>query len=114
MCTAVVQLFTTESPAHSAWIRRLNGIACFVRDSAKRSYSIRVYCLLKNDLVWEEEMYDSILINKPREFLISFEGKVCIPINVQFLFSIAIRQLYFHDVLSLLGFYGSPKLCINC
>lgn len=76
MCTAVVQLFTTEAPAQSAWIRRVNGIACFVRDSSKRSYFIRVYCLLRHELVWEEEMYDTILINKPREFLISFEGKV--------------------------------------
>lgn len=77
MSTAVIQLFTTEAPAHSAWIKRLSGIACFVRDSSKRSYFIRVYCIAKHELIWEEEMYESILINKPREFLISFEGQVC-------------------------------------
>lgn len=76
MSTAVVQLFTTEAPAHSAWIKRLSGIACFVRDSSKRSYFIRVYCMIKHELVWEEEMYDSIIVGKPREFLINFEGQV--------------------------------------
>lgn len=78
MNTAVAQLFTTEAPAHSAWIKRTNGVACFVRDSSKKSYFIRVYCLASHDLMWEEEMYDAILINKPREFLITFEGQVCI------------------------------------
>lgn len=76
MSTGVVQLFTTEAPAHSVWIKRLNGVACFVRDSSKRSYFVRVYCVAKHELVWEEEMYDSIIINKPREFLINFEGQV--------------------------------------
>lgn len=78
MCTAAVQLYTTEAPAHSSWIKRVNGIACFVRDSSKRSYYIRIYCLAKHELVWEEEMYESIIINKSREFLISFEGQVSI------------------------------------
>lgn len=77
MSTAVVQLFTTEAPAHSVWAKRVSGVACFIRDSSKRSYYIRVYCMTKHELFWEEEMYESILINKPREFLISFEGQVC-------------------------------------
>ncbi|XP_031640580.1 neural Wiskott-Aldrich syndrome protein [Contarinia nasturtii] len=77
LSTAVVQLFTTEAPAHSAWIKRLSGIACFVRDSSKRSYFIRAYCMMKHELVWEEEMYDSIMVGKPREFLINFEGQDC-------------------------------------
>lgn len=76
MSTAVVQLFTTNAPAHSIWIKRLTGVLCLVRDSSKRSYFMRIYCILKNELVWEEEMYDSILINKPREFLLTFEGRV--------------------------------------
>lgn len=76
MCTAVIQLYTTEAPAHSAWIKRSNGVACFVRDVSKRSHFIRVYCLAKHELMWEEEMYESILINKTREYLICFEGQV--------------------------------------
>lgn len=76
MSTAVIQLFTTEAPAHSVWIKRLSGIACFVKDSSKRSYFIRVYCMLKHSMIWEEEMYETISMNKPREFMITFEGQV--------------------------------------
>lgn len=76
MSTAVIQLYTTEAPAHSAWIKRLNGVACFVRDPTRRSYFIRIFCLTKHELIWEEEMYESIIINKSREFLICFEGQV--------------------------------------
>lgn len=90
MSTAVVQLYTTDGPAHSAWHKRMSGIACFVRDSTKRSYFIRVYCMAKHELAWEEEMYDTIIVSKPREFLISFEGQVrykppysCLLIGVQ-------------------------------
>lgn len=78
LCTAVVQLYTTEQPAHSIWIKRNTGVLCFVRDSLKRSYFMRLYCLLKNELVWEEEMYESIFVNKSKEYLLDFEGRVCV------------------------------------
>lgn len=76
MCTAVAQLYTTEPPAHSIWIKRNTGALCFVRDSSKRSYFMRIYCLIKNELVWEEEIYESIFINKSKEYLLDFEGRV--------------------------------------
>lgn len=69
MATAVVQLYVTKSPDHSSWIKRSTGIVCFVRDSTKRSYFIRIYCLLKNKLIWEEEMYKSININQSKELV---------------------------------------------
>ncbi|XP_037029639.1 neural Wiskott-Aldrich syndrome protein isoform X1 [Bradysia coprophila] len=78
MATAVVQLYITESPAHSLWIKRNTGIACFIRDSTKRSYFVRIYCLMKNELIWEEEMYESIYINKSKEYLLDFEGRECL------------------------------------
>lgn len=76
MSTAIVQLFTTEPPVHNSWMKRLNGIACFVRDCNRRSYFIRIYCLLNHELVWQEEMYESIILKKPLEFLVCFEGLV--------------------------------------
>lgn len=77
MSTAVIQLFATMRQPNSEWIKQLAGVACFVRDSIKRSYFIRVYCMMKHDLIWEEEMYRSIEINHPLKFLITFEGQVC-------------------------------------
>lgn len=76
MCTAVAKLFTTEGPAHNVWHKRQTGALCFVRDSSKRSYFIRLYCLVKCELVWEEEMYDAIYINQSKEWLLDFEGRV--------------------------------------
>jgi neural Wiskott-Aldrich syndrome protein len=73
--TSVVQLFTTSAPAHSHWIKRHTGVLCFVKDSSKRSYFCRLYCLVRGELVWEQEMYDSIEIIKPRAFLLTFEGQ---------------------------------------
>lgn len=111
MCTAVVQLYTTSAPAHSSWMKRLTGVLCFVRDSSKRSYFLRIYNILKNELLWEEEMYDSILINKSRDFLITFEGRVCISLIKLSLwnrFSFNQCEIYF------LGFNGSVKFCFRC
>lgn len=99
MATAVVQLYTTESPAHSLWIKRTTGIACFIRDSTKRSYFVRVYCLLKNELFWEEEMYESIYINKSKEYLLDFEGRVCIILSLKYhiqLLNDSITQILIH------------------
>lgn len=76
MCTAVAKLFTTEGPVHSDWHQRQTGALCFVRDSAKRSYFMRLYCLIKCEMVWEEEMYDAIYINQSKEWLLDFEGRV--------------------------------------
>lgn len=78
MSTAVVQLFTTSPPTHTVWRKRLTGIACFVRDSAQRSYFVRIFCLARQELYWDEQMHRSTVVEKPREFLVSFEGKVIV------------------------------------
>lgn len=112
MSTAVVQLYKTEGPAHSAWLKRTSGIACFVRDSSKRSYFIRVYCMVKHELAWEEEMYDSINVSKPREFLICFEGQVR-----QFSYFIAFDKIdvgFNHHLCLQIGLHGRLEFCIRC
>lgn len=35
---------------------------------------MRLYCLKKNALVWEQEVYDPISVNRPRPYLLTFEG----------------------------------------
>lgn len=87
MSTAVVQLFSTDPPDHSAWIKRITGVACFVRDSEKRSYFIRVYCLAKRELFWEEQMHRWTIVEKPREFLVTFEGEVHLIFQYIFFFA---------------------------
>ncbi|EDV94712.1 GH18083 [Drosophila grimshawi] len=72
--TAVVQIYKTEGNAHSHWKKKYTGVVCFVKDSAIRSYFLRAYCLIKNELIWEHEVYDGIQIVKSRPFLLTFEG----------------------------------------
>lgn len=72
--TAVVQIYKTEGSAHAHWKKRHTGVVCFVKDSSIRSYFMRAYCLIKNELIWEHEIYDDMEVVKSRPFLLTFEG----------------------------------------
>ena len=74
-CTTVAQIYQTEAP-HTRWMKRYTGALCFVKDNSNRSYFARLFCLVKHELVWEQEMYDTIEINKVKPFLLTFEGQV--------------------------------------
>lgn len=76
MATAVIQVFKTEGTAHSHWKKKLTGVLCIVRDSSKKSYFMRVYCLIKNELAWEHEYYETLEVHKARPYLLTFEGHV--------------------------------------
>lgn len=78
MFTAVVQLYTTESPAHSHWNKITAGILCFIKDNSRRSYFLHVYCTSTHQLIWEQVIYNSMVINKTKPYLLSFEGDVSI------------------------------------
>jgi hypothetical protein len=75
-CTTVAQLFQTEAPLHRRWVKFHTGALCFVKDSAMRSYYIRMYCLIKREMVWEQEIYDEIEFSRVKPFLVTFEGQV--------------------------------------
>ncbi|XP_062537975.1 actin nucleation-promoting factor WASL isoform X3 [Armigeres subalbatus] len=74
-CTAVVQLYMTQSPAHASWVKKWTGALCFIKDNIRKSYFFRLYCLKTNQMVWEQEIYNGIEVTKPRPFLIVFEGQ---------------------------------------
>lgn len=75
-CTTVAQLYQTEGPTHSRWIKRFTGALCLIKDNAKRSYYCRMFCLMRHEMVWEQEMYDTIDITRTRPYLLTFEGQV--------------------------------------
>lgn len=76
LCTTVAQIFSTEAPRHCQWIKRQTGVLCFVKDSTKRSYYARMFCLMKHEMVWEQEIYDNIELSREKNYLITFEGEV--------------------------------------
>lgn len=75
-CTTVAQIYLTESPEHQRWIKKHTGALCFVKDNAKRSYYCRLFCLIRHEVVWEQEMYDTVEVTRVRPYLLSFEGQV--------------------------------------
>ncbi|XP_028158926.1 wiskott-Aldrich syndrome protein-like [Ostrinia furnacalis] len=75
LATAVVQLFTTEGPAHSEWKKKDTGVLCLVKDNAKRSYFFRIYCLYRKTMIWEHEVYMQIEYKSPRPYLHTFEAE---------------------------------------
>lgn len=78
MCTAVVELYTTEPADHSRWIKYSTGVLCYVKDSSHKSYFFRLYCLVENRLIWEQENYSNIELIKAKPYLLTFEGNVSI------------------------------------
>jgi Wiskott-Aldrich syndrome protein len=57
-------------------MKKYTGALCFVKDNAKRSYYARMFCLIKHEMMWEQEMYDTIEITRVRPYLLTFEGQV--------------------------------------
>lgn len=35
---------------------------------------MRLYCLNRNAMVWEQEVYDPFAVNRPRPYLLTFDG----------------------------------------
>ncbi|XP_065570190.1 actin nucleation-promoting factor WASL-like [Artemia franciscana] len=77
LSTTVVQVLHSDSATHSRWIKRHCGVACFVRDSQRRSYFIRVYCPDKQIALWEQELYNNFTYKMQRSYFHTFEGDDC-------------------------------------
>lgn len=76
MVTCIVQLYCTQPPSHSQWIKKDTGVLCFVKDNSKKNYFFRLYCLKRGAMVWEHEIYNDMEYNASTEFLHCFEGEV--------------------------------------
>jgi Wiskott-Aldrich syndrome protein len=77
LAAGVVQLFVTDPPDHSTWRRSDAGVLCLVKDNQQRSYFFRLYCLTRCEMVWEHEVYNSMVYQCPKVWLHTFEGEVC-------------------------------------
>lgn len=76
LATTVIQLYATDGPESTHWFKRDVGVLCLVRDANKRSYFFRLYCLVRNRMVWEHEIYNNMQYLAPRSFLHTFEAEV--------------------------------------
>ncbi|GFR15108.1 wiskott-Aldrich syndrome protein homolog [Trichonephila clavata] len=75
--TTVVQLFLTEEPYHSSWIKKYCGVVCFVKDCDRRSYFIKLFDMDKCSWVWEQELYNQFVYKPSCTFFHVFEADNC-------------------------------------
>ncbi|KAK7868548.1 hypothetical protein R5R35_009448 [Gryllus longicercus] len=78
LAMAVIQLFLTDPPCHATWRKHESGVLCLVKDSQRRSYFLRLYCISRRQMVWEHEVYNNLEYLSPKSFLHTFEGEDCI------------------------------------
>ncbi|XP_076123801.1 uncharacterized protein LOC143103845 [Alosa pseudoharengus] len=80
LASAVVQLVLV-SPAHKgqrlAWKVHACGVACLVQDRNVHSAFIRLYCVKKAKLLWEQEVYTPFKYSAPHPYFHSFPGDDC-------------------------------------
>ncbi|XP_067685165.1 actin nucleation-promoting factor WASL-like isoform X1 [Haliotis asinina] len=74
LSSGVVQLYLSDSPDKLRWNKRSAGVVTFVKDNTKRSYFIRVYDIRKQQLLWEQELYNQFRYKCPREYFHTFEA----------------------------------------
>ena len=78
MASAVVQVCFADPPNRGQWNKRHCGVLCFIKDNNKRSYFFRVYCLDRQSILWEQELYSSFEYCAPRPYFHTFEGDVSV------------------------------------
>ncbi|XP_072705036.1 LOW QUALITY PROTEIN: actin nucleation-promoting factor WAS [Ciconia boyciana] len=72
LATAVVQLVVAEPGPRGPGAKGGCGVACLVRDSPRRSYFIRLYCLAAGSLWWEQELHGEMGYAAPTPFFHTF------------------------------------------
>lgn len=70
--TAVVQLFTSFNC--SPWQLKLTGVACFSKDSNRRSYFIQLFDMDECKKAWEQEVYCELKLRQPTSDILMFEA----------------------------------------
>ncbi|KAA0714013.1 Wiskott-Aldrich syndrome protein [Triplophysa tibetana] len=77
LSSAVVQLLMALPSDPTCWTPQQSGVVCFVKDSPLRSFFIRLYDLKAGKLVWEQEIYNQLMYQRPRPFFHTFPGDDC-------------------------------------
>lgn len=96
LATTVIQLFSTDGPDGTDWLKRASGVLCLIRDSNRRSYFFRLFCLTRGQLIWEHEVYNSMEYTSPTTYLHTFEAEECL---VAFNFANEAEAAYMEKVL---------------
>ncbi|XP_058798236.1 actin nucleation-promoting factor WASL-like isoform X2 [Phymastichus coffea] len=77
LAAGIIQLYLTESPRHNEWIKKNTGIITLIRDTSKRSFFLRLYCIQRKAMLWEHEVYNSMDYKAPVNYFHTFEAEDC-------------------------------------
>lgn len=75
LCTTIAQVYESDNSGHY-WKKLNTGLLCFIKDNGKRSYYMRMYCLMLHRMIWEQEVYNELIIDRVCPFYLEFEGQV--------------------------------------
>ncbi|CAJ0940705.1 unnamed protein product [Ranitomeya imitator] len=75
LATTVVQLLL--SPSNDHWIKQSCGVVCLVKDNPKRSYFIRIYDIMEEKLIWEQELFQQLMYLTPCPYFHTFPSDEC-------------------------------------
>ncbi|XP_051987001.1 uncharacterized protein si:dkey-197j19.6 isoform X3 [Xyrauchen texanus] len=77
LACSVVQLVIADPPQKKEWKIHSFGIVCLVQDKTLHSTFMRLYCLKKAKLVWEQELYTPFEYSEACPYFHTFPGDEC-------------------------------------
>lgn len=77
LACGIVQLVIADPPKERKWKIHSSGVACLLQDKTKHSAFIRLYCLKKAKLLWEQELYTPFVYSEACPFFHTFSGDEC-------------------------------------
>ncbi|XP_056607063.1 uncharacterized protein si:dkey-197j19.6 isoform X2 [Triplophysa dalaica] len=77
LACSVVQLVIAAPPQDKEWKSHNFGVVCLVQDKTKHSTFLRLYCLKKAKLLWEQELYTPFEYSEACPYFHTFSGDEC-------------------------------------
>ncbi|XP_029549822.1 neural Wiskott-Aldrich syndrome protein isoform X1 [Salmo trutta] len=74
--SAVAQVYVSF-PGRPVWRHEGCGVVCLVEDRSQNSYFLRVYCVKRSKLLWEQELYVPFRYSAPHPYFHTFPANDC-------------------------------------
>lgn len=71
LCTTISQVLIGQQ---GRWRVHDNGVLCFVKDHVRKSFFLRLFNLMTNQVSWEMELYLEMEIKSPKPYFMTFDG----------------------------------------
>ncbi|XP_016322600.1 proline-rich protein LAS17 [Sinocyclocheilus anshuiensis] len=93
LACGIVQLVMAAPPQKKEWKSHSSGVLCLVQDKSVHSTFMRVYCLKKAKLQWEQELYTPFEYSETCPYFHTFPGDEC-QIGINFTDEDEAKQFY--------------------